>query len=249
MPRDGSGQYALPQPPFVPGNIISSAAVNSDFSDIAAALTGSVARDGQAAMTGALNMGNFKVTSLATPTATTDAATKAYADTMVPLAGGTMTGLLTLSGDPSAALGAATKQYADAAPNAKITALYGVATPGTDLPVGTGLAVNYLDIILPDGVSDFIVSGLVYVQQTVASANTAFIRVAQLDSGLSSLQAADPIGLANVQGVAIPTAPFLWAATSTNVNGSRLRFYGYKDAANGPFNLVRIQAAVLAVTR
>jgi len=32
---------------------------------------------------------------------------------MVPLAGGTMTGLLTLSGDPSTALQAATKQYAD----------------------------------------------------------------------------------------------------------------------------------------
>jgi hypothetical protein len=31
----------------------------------------------------------------------------------VPLAGGTMTGLLTLSGDPSTALQAATKQYAD----------------------------------------------------------------------------------------------------------------------------------------
>lgn len=41
-------------------------------------------------------------------------ATTAYADRMVPLAGGTMTGLLVLSADPSAALGAATKQYVDA---------------------------------------------------------------------------------------------------------------------------------------
>jgi hypothetical protein len=33
---------------------------------------------------------------------------------MVPLAGGTMTGLLTLSADPTANLHAATKQYVDA---------------------------------------------------------------------------------------------------------------------------------------
>lgn len=38
---------------------------------------------------------------------------KTYVDTKVPLAGGVMTGLLTLSGDPSANLHAATKQYVD----------------------------------------------------------------------------------------------------------------------------------------
>jgi hypothetical protein len=69
------------------------------------------------------------------PTATNGAATKHYVDAnaitdapadgysygrnthawtqVVPLSGGTMTGLLTLSADPTAALGAATKQYAD----------------------------------------------------------------------------------------------------------------------------------------
>lgn len=53
MPRNGTGTYSLPQPPFVAGTVISSAAVNSDFSDIAIALTGSLPRDGQAGMTGA----------------------------------------------------------------------------------------------------------------------------------------------------------------------------------------------------
>lgn len=52
MPRNGTGTYSLPQPPFVSGTVISSAAVNSDFSDIATALTGSLPRDGQAGMTG-----------------------------------------------------------------------------------------------------------------------------------------------------------------------------------------------------
>lgn len=52
MPRNGSGSYSLPQAPFSPGTTIASAAVNSDFSDIATALTGSVAADGQTPITG-----------------------------------------------------------------------------------------------------------------------------------------------------------------------------------------------------
>jgi hypothetical protein len=56
MPRNGSGTYTLPQAPFVSGTVISSAAVNSDFSDIASALTGSLPRDGQAGMTGQLKL-------------------------------------------------------------------------------------------------------------------------------------------------------------------------------------------------
>lgn len=54
----------------------------------------------------------------------TKLATTAYADRMVPLAGGTMSGLLLLSADPVAALGAVTKQYADA-----IAAGFDVKTP------------------------------------------------------------------------------------------------------------------------
>lgn len=54
MPRNGSGGYSLPEAPFVPNTTILSAEVNSDFDDIADALTGSVAADGQTVMTGAL---------------------------------------------------------------------------------------------------------------------------------------------------------------------------------------------------
>ena len=56
MPRNGSGLYSLPEAAFVPGAVISSAAVNSDLSDIANALTTSVATDGQSSMTGQLKL-------------------------------------------------------------------------------------------------------------------------------------------------------------------------------------------------
>ena len=52
MPRNSSGIYTLPQSPFVAGTAILSSAVNSNFSDIASALTGSLATDGSATMTG-----------------------------------------------------------------------------------------------------------------------------------------------------------------------------------------------------
>jgi len=54
MPRNGSGTYSLPVPPFTPGTTILSADVNSDFSDMATAMTGSIAADGQTPITGQL---------------------------------------------------------------------------------------------------------------------------------------------------------------------------------------------------
>src|SRR4051812_25013688 len=62
VPRNGSGTYTLPQSPFVAGTTISSSAVNSDFSDIASALTGSLPRDGQVGMSGALKAPDGSVT-------------------------------------------------------------------------------------------------------------------------------------------------------------------------------------------
>lgn len=57
MPRSG-GNYTLPEPAFIPSTPISSSAVNSDLDDIADALTGSLARDGQGGMTAVLPMAN-----------------------------------------------------------------------------------------------------------------------------------------------------------------------------------------------
>ena len=67
MARNGSGTYVLPEAAFVPNTPISSAAVNSDFSDIADALTGSLARDGQGGMTAVLPLANTGFTYLTDP--------------------------------------------------------------------------------------------------------------------------------------------------------------------------------------
>jgi hypothetical protein len=93
------------------------AAALGDDANFATTVTNSIATKLALAggtMSGAIAMGTSKITGLGTPTVSTDAATKAYADTMVPLAGGTMTGALTLSGAPTVGLHAATKTYVDA---------------------------------------------------------------------------------------------------------------------------------------
>lgn len=74
MARDGSGTYNRAVADYVYDTVISETDVNTEMDDIATALTGSVAKDGQTALTGSLNMNSNKITSLTAGTARTDAA-------------------------------------------------------------------------------------------------------------------------------------------------------------------------------
>lgn len=68
MPRAG-GIYSLPNPPVVTGTVISSIWANSTLSDIAAALTQSIASDGTTIITANLPLGGFKWTGVGNATA------------------------------------------------------------------------------------------------------------------------------------------------------------------------------------
>jgi hypothetical protein len=72
MSRNGSGTYNLPAGnPVVTGTTISSVWANSTLTDMANALTQSVATDGQSPMTGALNMSTNDINNVGTLTALT----------------------------------------------------------------------------------------------------------------------------------------------------------------------------------
>jgi hypothetical protein len=74
MSRNGSGTYTLPAGnPVVTGTTISSTWANNTLTDIATALTGSLAADGQTTATGPLNMGTNKITNIGNAVASTDA--------------------------------------------------------------------------------------------------------------------------------------------------------------------------------
>lgn len=76
MSRNGSGTYNLPVGnPVVTGTTITSTWANTTLTDIATALTGSVAADGQTPITGNLNMSTNKISNLADPTLPQDAVT------------------------------------------------------------------------------------------------------------------------------------------------------------------------------
>ena len=76
MSRNGSGVYSLPAGnPVVTGTTIASTWANTTMTDLAAALTGSVAADGQTPMTGNLDLNTNKIINLADPTLAQDAVT------------------------------------------------------------------------------------------------------------------------------------------------------------------------------
>lgn len=82
MSRNGSGVYSLPAGnPVVTGTTISSTWANNTLSDIATALTGSLAADGQTPVSGNINMATNKLTNLADPTLAQDAVTVNFLNT------------------------------------------------------------------------------------------------------------------------------------------------------------------------
>lgn len=71
MPFNGSGGYSLPAGnPVVTGTVIQSTWANTTLNDLATALSNVLVRDGQAAMTGDLNMGGKSITAALNITAT-----------------------------------------------------------------------------------------------------------------------------------------------------------------------------------
>jgi hypothetical protein len=125
MPRS-SGTYTLPAGnPVTTGTTITSNWANTTLSDIATALTGSVATDGTSPMTGILQMGNNKITGVANGTASTDVAT-VFQISNPTITGGTIDG---------APIGAANpKNGAFLALSATSATLTGVCTATTVTP-------------------------------------------------------------------------------------------------------------------
>jgi len=72
MSRNGSGTYTLPAGnPVVTNTTISSTWANTTLTDLATALTNSIASDGQTPITGALQMGGNNIQNAGTVTAVT----------------------------------------------------------------------------------------------------------------------------------------------------------------------------------
>lgn len=94
MSRNSSGTYTQPGgTTAVAGATIDPTTFNTLISDLGNELTNSLDRGGRGALTADMNAGGFRVTNAATPTGSTDLATKGYIDgSYMPKSGGTFTG-------------------------------------------------------------------------------------------------------------------------------------------------------------
>jgi len=111
MSRNGSGTYSLPAGnPVVTGTTISSSWANNTMNDLAAALTDSVAADGQTPMTGNLDLNTHKIVNLVAGSAAGDAIE--FAQFKTP----TFTGNVTMSSTGFALIPAGTTAERPASP-------------------------------------------------------------------------------------------------------------------------------------
>ena len=152
MSRNGSGTYTLPTGnPVVTNTVISSTWANTTLTDLANAMTGSVAADGQTPMTGPLNLNSNKIANVTDPTLDQDAATKIYVDT----ANG---GFLTKAGNLSDVANATTSRTnlvaAKSGANSDITSITSLTTPLTVAQGGIGVAtLTANNVLLGNGTS------------------------------------------------------------------------------------------------
>ena len=115
MARNGSGVYTNPYPNFVAGTVISSTEVDANNTQMATALTGSIAADGQTTITGNLPMATNKFTGLGAGSASTDSANLGQVQASAYIWCGTMGGAAdagTLSPTPAITAYAAGQRFA-----------------------------------------------------------------------------------------------------------------------------------------
>lgn len=130
---------------------ISSSRMDAEMDGMAIGLSTALTRDGQSTPTANLPMGGFKHTGAGAPVASTDYATKGYADTMLPLAGGTMSGAIAMGtnkitglGTPTLGTDAVTKDYIDNSITAGKLILTGNPASGAQLVLSNISSASYV---------------------------------------------------------------------------------------------------------
>ena len=238
MSRNGSGTYTLPAGnPVVTGTTIASTWANNTLSDIASALTDSVAADGQTPMTGNLDMNSNKISNVTDPTLAQDAATKNYSDTTY------LAKASNLSDVANATTARTNISAAKSGANSDITSLTGLTTPLSQAQGGTGTTTGYY------GFKNRIINGAMVIDQRNAGASTtAADNVYTLDRWQAGSSASSkftiqqnaasvtpPAGFSNYLGCTSSSAYSVGASETFNV-AQQIEGYNVADLAWGTAN-------------
>jgi len=246
MSRNGSGTYNLPAGnPVVTATTITSTWANTTLSDIATALTGSLAADGQTPASGNLNMNTNQIKNVVDPTLAQDAATKAYVDA------GSAAYLLkasNLSDVANATTARGNLSAAKSGANSDITSIAGLTTPLTVAQGGIGagtLTAN--NVLLGNGTSAPQVVAPSTAGNVLTSNGTTWVSSAISASGVTSAVAGNGVAVSGATGAvtfsaAAPTAgsvgsyALLGSTNTTAVSaggtkaGSSLRYIGLSQS-------------------
>ena len=151
MSRNGSGTYTLPAGnPVVTNTTISSTWANNTLTDLATAMTGSIAADGQTPVTGNLQMGGNRITGLADGIASSDAATV----NQIPSGVLFLLKASNLSDVANTTTARTNLTAAKSGANSDITSLTGLTTPLTVAQGGIGAAtLTANNVLLGNGTS------------------------------------------------------------------------------------------------
>ena len=183
----------MPQPPFTPGTTIASSAVNSDLSDIGAALTQSISKDGQTVYTGNQPMGGNKLTGLGIGSSPADSVRVSQVADGAINYGGTAGGTadaITLSPTPGISAYAAGQTFTFKAASTNTGAMtVDVSTVGSGALVWPNGAAMAAGDIVSGGVYEIAVSAATPVFHLQNSSYPALPRTGGTLSGATSVTA------------------------------------------------------------
>jgi hypothetical protein len=220
MARNGSGTYNRAVAPYVAGTTITAATVNSEMEDIAAALTESMARDGQAPATANIPMGGFRLTGLGNAIANTDAAALGQVTSYaLAKAGDTATGALGVIAGTAAAPGVFVSGYT-------YTGLFQPAADTLAVTVGgaevarfgaNGLQVQAGTALLPAITTGDPDTGLYAPGANILAVALGGVEVARWEGGRYQIAGSDGATLQRVAGASYALRLQSLAATGMNV--------------------------------
>jgi len=254
MSRNGSGVYSLPAGnPVVTSTTIASTWANNTMTDLATALTGSLASDGQTTATGNLKMGSNRITGLADGIAASDAATVSQ----VPSGALFLLKASNLSDVANATTSRTNLVAAKSGANSDITSLTGLTTPLTVAQGGTGAATltsnNVLlgngtsapQVVAPSTTGNILTSnGTTWVSSTPVVTSASQLAKAWVNFDGTSGTIAASFNVSSVTRSSTGTYEINFTTAFANANycavmGSNMRNSGGETVLNQNFNVTK----------